>query len=93
MEIFAWYSFGCFGIAKKYSFTDFKLGHYPEAIPLERKDLLDMIIDEGQDLAQSHRQKKMTNTSWWGTYNALASQVLLGRRKGCSGSNLLSYFF
>gem|GEM_PF-5937329 len=52
-----------------------------------------MIIDEGQDLAQSHRQKKMTNTSWWGTYNALASQVLLGRRKGCSGSNLLSYFF
>lgn len=45
------------------------------------------------DSAGGHRQKRMTNTSWWSKYYALASHVLLGRRKGCSGSNLLSYFF
>ncbi len=64
-----------------------------ETISQERSDLLDMIFAEGQLLAQGHGQKGMTNTSWWSTYNVLASHVLLGRRKGCSGSNLLSYFF
>jgi hypothetical protein len=47
----------------------------------------------GQDIAWSHRQERMTNISWWGNYNGLASHVLLGRRKGCSGSILPSYLF
>ena len=68
-------------------------GQYAAGDPVGTKGLIIHDYCRGTDLAKGHRQKMMTNTSWWGTYNSLASHVLFGRRKGCSGSILLRYLF